>query len=107
MATTRKTTTRKPSVAETASGVIKMPVSFKEFAKKPVAGIAFICITGISYLYVDIKKTAQENTSSQNHRIDKLEYRDSLKTDIIRKLDSTNASSNARFEMLENLNKLK
>ena len=103
MATARK----KPSITETASGVIKMPVNFKDFAKKPVAGIAFICITGISYLYVDIKKTAQENTSSQNHRIDKLEYRDSLKTDIIRKLDSANASSNARFQMLESLNKLK
>ena len=103
MATARK----KPSIAETASETIKMPISFKEFAKKPVAGIAFICITGISYLYVDIKKTAQDNAASQNHRIDKLEYRDSLKTDIIRKLDSANASSNARFQMLESLNKLK
>jgi hypothetical protein len=43
----------------------------------------------------------------QNVRIDKLEYRDSLKTIVIRSLDSSNASSNARFEMLESINKIK
>jgi hypothetical protein len=100
MATARK----KPTTKIPTSAI---PISFKDFAKKPVAGIAFICITGISYLYVDIKKTAQENAGNQNHRIDKLEYRDSLKTDIIMRLDSANASSNARFQMLESLNKLK
>ena len=106
---TRKTPTRKKpsSVVEAATGAIKMPISFKEFAKKPTAAIAFLAVTGIAYVYVDLKKIFENNSAQQNVRIDKLEYRDSLKTVVIRRLDSSNASSSARFEMLESLNKIK
>jgi hypothetical protein len=105
---TRKTPVRKktPSIVETATGAIKMPISFKEFAKKPTAAIAFLAVTGIAYVYVDLKKIFENNSTQQNVRIDKLEYRDSLKTIVIRRLDSSNASSSARFEMLESLNKI-
>lgn len=108
-ASTRKTPARKKtsSVVETATGAIKMPISFKEFAKKPTAAIAFLAVTGIAYVYVDLKKIFENNSTQQNARIDKLEYRDSLKTIVIRRLDSSNASSSARFEMLESLNKIK
>jgi hypothetical protein len=91
---------------EAATGAIKMPISFKEFAKKPTAAIAFLAVTGIAYVYVDLKKIFENNSVQQNARIDKLEYRDSLKTIVIRRLDSSNASSSARFEMLESLNKI-
>lgn len=106
---TRKTPIRKktPSIVETAAGTIKMPISFKEFAKKPTAAIAFLAVTGIAYVYVDLKNIFEKNSTQQNVRIDKLEYRDSLKTIVIRRLDSSNASSSARFEMLESLNKIK
>jgi len=55
--TTRKTPARKKtsSVVEAAAGTIKMPISFKEFAKKPTAAIAFLAVTGIAYVYVDLK----------------------------------------------------
>ena len=107
--TTRKTPARKKtsSVVEAAAGTIKMPISFKEFAKKPTAAIAFLAVTGIAYVYVDLKNIFENNSIQQNVRIDKLEYRDSLKTIVIRRLDSSNASSSARFEMLESLNKIK
>jgi hypothetical protein len=107
--TTRKTPARKKtsSVVEAAAGTIKMPISFKEFAKKPTAAIAFLAVTGIAYVYVDLKNIFENNSIQQNVRIDKLEYRDSLKTVVIRRLDSSNASSSARFEMLESLNKIK
>jgi hypothetical protein len=107
--TTRKPPVRKKpnSLVETAAGTIKLPVSFKEFAKKPTAAIAFLAVTGIAYVYVDLKKIFENNSVQQNVRIDKLEYRDSLKTIVIRQLDSSNASSNARFEMLESINKIK
>jgi hypothetical protein len=106
---TRKPPVRKKtsSVVEAATGAIKMPISFKEFAKKPTAAIAFLAVTGIAYVYVDLKKIFENNSVQQNVRIDKLEYRDSLKTVVIRRLDSSNASSSARFEMLESLNKIK
>jgi hypothetical protein len=106
----RKPTTRKKpssSLVESATSAIKLPVSFKDFAKKPTAAIAFIAITGIAYVYVDLKKIFENNSAQQNVRIDKLEFRDSLKTVVIRRLDSSSASSSARFEMLESLNKIK
>jgi hypothetical protein len=110
LSTTRKPAPRKKptnNLVETAAGTIKLPVSFKEFAKKPTAAIAFLAVTGIAYVYVDLKKIFENNSVQQNVRIDKLEYRDSLKTVVIRRLDSSNASSSARFEMLESLNKIK
>lgn len=105
---TRKPPVRKKTsnIVETAAGTIKMPISFKEFAKKPTAAIAFLAVTGIAYVYVDLKKIFENNSTQQSARIDKLEYRDSLKTIVIRRLDSSNASSSARFEMLESLNKI-
>ena len=105
--TVKKRTTRsKPSITETATNAIKMPISFKEFAKKPVAGIAFICITGIGYLYIDVKKTFTENSIVQKQRIDKLEYRDSVKTSILMKADSSLSASNMRLSVLESLGKI-
>jgi hypothetical protein len=106
-AATKKPAPRKsPNVVETATGVIKLPVSFKEFAKKPTAAIAFICITGISYLYVDLKKTNTERYDKQDSRIERLEYRDSVKTEVIRKLDSSSAAATALFQMNQSLRKI-
>jgi len=71
---TRKAPVRKKtsSVVEAATGAIKMPISFKEFAKKPTAAIAFLAVTGIAYVYVDLKKIFENNSVQQNVRIDKL-----------------------------------
>ena len=43
MATSRKKSVTE-SVTETAAGAIKMPITFKEFAKNPVVGTLFIVL---------------------------------------------------------------
>jgi hypothetical protein len=84
-----------------------LPISFKEFAQKPVAGVAFLCIVGISYLFVDIKSTFKEQALQQNARIERLERRDSLKTEAIRTCDSSLASTTSRLQVLSELKKIK
>ena len=84
-----------------------LPVSFQDFAKKPVAAVAFLCICGISYLFVDLKGTFKDNADRNNLRIEKLEYRDSIKTEALRRCDSALASTTSKLQVLSDLNKIK
>jgi hypothetical protein len=84
-----------------------LPVSFQDFAKKPVAAVAFLCICGITYLFVDLKGTFKDNADRNNARIERLEYRDSIKTEAIRKCDSSLASTTSKLQVLSDLNKIK
>jgi hypothetical protein len=84
-----------------------LPISFKEFAAKPVAGVAFLCIVGISYLFIDIKNTFKEQALQQGIRIQRLEYRDSLKTESIRQCDSSLSATTSKLKTLSELGKIK
>jgi hypothetical protein len=57
MATPR---TKKPEPKKIEAG-IKMPVSFEQFKKSPIAAIAFLSVIGITYLYMDQKKMSQNS----------------------------------------------
>ncbi len=45
---TKKTATKK--VVDTASGAVKLPVSFNQFRKYPIAAVALLCVFGIIYV---------------------------------------------------------
>lgn len=54
---------------------MKVPVSFEQFKKNPIAAIAFLLVIVVAYLYVDVK-------SVLNERIDELKIEvSSLKND--------------------------
>ena len=80
-----------------------LPVSFQDFAKKPVAAVAFLCICGISYLFVDLKGTFKDNADRNNLRIERLEFRDSVKTAQIIRCDSALAATTSRLKVLSEL----
>lgn len=44
---------------------MKVPVSFEQFKKNPIAAIAFLLVIVVAYLYVDVKTVL-------NERIDEL-----------------------------------
>jgi hypothetical protein len=73
-----------------------LPISFKEFSKNPVVGMLFLCICGISYLYIDNAKRNEK----QDDKIGSL-------YEMVRKSDSSNAASTARLEMAVDLKALK
>ena len=105
MATSRKKSVTE-SVTETAAGAIKMPITFKEFAKNPVVGTLFIVLIAIGYLYVDIRSTFQTQGKSQEVRIEKLEHRVDVVSEALRRSDSISAVSNTKLSTLEQLGKI-
>jgi hypothetical protein len=41
---------------------MKLPISFKDFAKDPVKGLLFIVVLAVGYLYVDNKSSYKNQT---------------------------------------------
>jgi archaellum component FlaF (FlaF/FlaG flagellin family) len=79
---------------------MKMPVSFDQFQKNPVAGIAFIALVAIGYLYVDQKMMNSEVDDRCQTRVSELEVKVDKYVEHIRRLDSALAYTSAKNEML-------
>jgi hypothetical protein len=86
---------------------VKMPITFKEFAKEPVKGLMFICIIAVGYLYVDIKMSNSETQTQLNHKIEVLENKVDLLTNALRKSDSTSSALASKIAVLQELGKIK
>lgn len=93
---------------------MKLPISFKDFAKDPVKGLLFIVILAVGYLYIDNKSSyknqmeeykAQYSTCDQ--KVEALESKLDEKTEKLRRADSVMAISVARLEVLNEINKIK
>jgi len=60
-----------------------LPISFKEFAKEPVKGLMFICLVAVGYLYVDGKVNYSNQIEKQGQKIELLETKVDLLTNLI------------------------
>jgi hypothetical protein len=94
---------RKPAVVENP---VKMPISFKEFAKEPVKGLMFICIVAVGYLYIDIKMTNSSQQKALNEKIVKLESKVDELSYLLRKSDSTASALSSKIKVLQELGKI-
>ena len=79
---------------------MKLPVSFDQFQKNPVAAIAFVALVAIGYLYVDLKMTNTKVDDRCQTRVLDLEQKVEKYTQHVRKLDSALAYTSAKNEML-------
>jgi uncharacterized membrane-anchored protein YhcB (DUF1043 family) len=79
---------------------MKLPVSFDQFQKNPVAAIAFVALVAIGYLYVDQKMTNTKVDDRCQTRVLDLEQKVDKYTQHVRKLDSALAYTSAKNEML-------
>jgi hypothetical protein len=52
---------------------MKLPVSFDQFKKSPIAAISFVLIIVVGYLYVDNKMVHSQQLGEHKQRIEKLE----------------------------------
>jgi len=98
--------TRK-TVAETAAGAIKPPITFKEFSKDPVKGLMFICIVAVGYLYVDIKMSNAAIVEKQDAKIEVLESKVTQLSEQLRRSDSTSSALASKIAVLQELGKIK
>lgn len=99
MATTRK----KPVGLNPITNIM----DFKTFAKNPIVATLFLAICGISALYLDIRSTFQDQSKSQNLRIEKVEYRLDMVQDALRKSDSSGAVTASQLRILNDLGAIK
>lgn len=79
---------------------MKLPVSFDQFQKNPLAALAFILMVAIGYLYVDQKITSSETDARCQNRVSELEVKVDKYVEHIRRLDSALAYTSAKNEML-------
>jgi hypothetical protein len=99
MATTKKPVTKKTAtkkVVDTASGAVKLPVSFNQFRKYPIAAVAFLCVFGIIYVYKDMKAGSSkgiDNCIEDNRNLQKtVDKKDSIIYNIIAQQAIINAT---------------
>jgi len=85
---------------------MKMPVSYKEFAKDPVKALLFIALSAIGYLYIDNKMNYQgqveqcyEKTLTLETKVENLTYK-------VNKSDSALAVATTKLKILTQLNKI-
>ncbi len=95
------------SVANAVADTVKPPISFKEFSKNPVVGTMFIVLIAIGYLYIDIRGVFEEQSIKQEQRIEKLETKVEVLSDLLRVTDSALASANMKIITLESLGEIK
>lgn len=103
----RKSPAKSSSIVEKATGAFKMPVSYKEFVKNPIVATLFLALTGIGYLYIDVKGVFENNATKQEQRVDKLENKNDTLQVELRNVLIEKAAAGAKSDMVEKLNKLK
>jgi hypothetical protein len=100
MATQSRKTPVKPKstvkeTVESAKDAVKLPVSFNQFRKYPVAAVAFLCIIGIVYIYKDKEKAEVKGIDNCIETTAKLEKKIDSKDSIIINLITQHAIINA------------
>lgn len=83
-----------------------LPISFDQFRKNPVAGVAFLALVGISYMYYDAKSSQSADKSAAIARIEKLEAKVEKLTNTVRTLDSALASTSTELRIINTVKKL-
>jgi hypothetical protein len=95
------------NAVDRVAGVIKPPVSFREFSKDPVKGLLFIVLIAIGYLYVDGKLNYTSQIEKQNQKIELLETKVDMLTNQLRRSDSALAAAISKIAVLQELGKIK
>lgn len=95
------------SAVKKATGATNpLPISFEQFRKNPVAGVAFIALAGISYMYYDAKQSQAEDKAFALARIEKLDVKVEKLTNTVRTLDSALASTSTELRIINTVKKL-
>lgn len=85
---------------------MKLPISYKDFAKDPVKGILFIALSAIGYLYVDNKMNYQGQIEMCYDKTVELEKKVEMLTYRVSKSDSALAVATTKLKILTQLNKI-
>jgi hypothetical protein len=85
---------------------MKLPITFEQFRKNPIAAVTFLMFVVVSYLYVDQRNTTQEIiTELRTERTIQAEKIDRL-TIQLRKTDSALAVAVTELRVLSQLKRI-
>jgi hypothetical protein len=83
-----------------------LPISFDDFKKNPVAGVAFCMLLAVSYLYYDVKTGYGDQIEKSNQKIDALEIKVDKMGYALKKSDSALAAAITELRIINTVKKL-
>lgn len=85
---------------------MKLPISYKDFAKDPVKGMLFIVLTAIGYLYYDNKVSYTDQIMDIKQQNKELQIKVDRAVVQLKRSDSALAAAVTRLEVLAVLGKI-
>jgi archaellum component FlaF (FlaF/FlaG flagellin family) len=85
---------------------MKLPVSFSEFQKNPVAAVAFCMLLVVGYLYVDLRSGYTEQIEKANNKIDALEIKIDKMAYALKRSDSALSAAITELRIINTLKKI-
>ena len=85
---------------------MKLPINFNEFKNNPIAAVAFSMLLAVGYLYVDLRKTDQEQIEKANAKIDTLDAKIDKLSYALKRSDSCLASAMTEIRIMQTMKKL-
>jgi hypothetical protein len=83
-----------------------LPISFDDFKKNPVAGVAFCMLLAVSYLYYDVKTGYGDQIEKSNQKIEALELKVDKMGYALKKSDSALAAAITELRIINTVKKL-
>lgn len=83
-----------------------LPISFAEFKRNPVAGVAFCMLVAVSYLYYDGKTSYLGQIEKSNQKIDALEIKVDRMGAVLKKSDSALSAAITELRIINTVKKL-
>lgn len=83
-----------------------LPISFEDFKKNPVAGVAFCMLVAVSYLYYDVKTGYGDQIENSNKKIEALELKVDKMGYALKKSDSALAAAITELRIINTVKKL-
>ena len=83
-----------------------LPISFDDFKKNPVAGVAFCMLLAVSYLYYDGKTSYLDQIEKSNKKIDALEIKVDKMGVVLKKSDSALSAAITELRIINTVKKL-
>jgi hypothetical protein len=83
-----------------------LPISFDQFRKNPVAGVAFCMLLAVGYLYIDLRAGYKEQIEKSNQKIDALDIKIDRLSYALKKSDSALAAAITEIRIMNTMKKL-
>jgi hypothetical protein len=85
---------------------MKLPVTFEQFSKNPVAAVAFCMLLVVGYLYVDLRSGYTEQIDKANNKIDAMEIKIDKMAYALKRSDSALSAAITELRIINTVKKL-